>query len=478
MTACGVSRLPPAPDRPAPTVSAEPSDVQQPVVPASRSEPTITAVSTVESGRVDDRGTVTWLVRASPAENKGQETVFEPLLQKQLPNLRLNRVVVPAERYVPTINSLAAAGTSLEIWGFGGNYADYWVRHLPQSLDGYIAGDKWDLSSYFLPGLADIYNLRGHQYGLPQLAGYGSNVVYNKNLFDAAGLKYPPLDWDDRSWSADALVADAAMLTKGYGRPEGTYGISVTLWDRMTSLAYLWGGDSWLPEHYARFIAPKSRFGDDANVQAHQWRHDLIYQHKVHPDPATEHLLGQFADPFRTGRIAMVLDGGWQFWTTANIHEFRVGVAPIPWFKANKVLTFDDFWIMGRWSTKKDAAWAALRVLTSVEATTDYARLSRTPPAPRQSTQAWAKDRAEFLGLSLEQLLRMLSQSIDKRAQESPEHLFLEHPRIDDTYNNQIGALWNDPTATAAGVIPAVARAIDRTVLDVYDQYKNQLPQE
>jgi hypothetical protein len=133
---------------------------------------------------------------------------------------------------------------------------------------------------------------------------------------------------------------------------------------------------------------------------------------------------------------------------------------------------------MGRWATHKDAAWKVLRVLTSVEATTQYSRLSRTPPAPRQSTEAWAQDRAEFFGLSLDQLLKMLGQSIDKRIQESPEHIFLQHPRIDDTYNNEIAALWNHADASAATVMPGVTLAIDRTVVDIYHEYKNLLRQE
>ena len=54
----------------------------------------------------------------------------------------------------------------------GGNYYDYWARKMPQNLDSYISGDKWDLKSYFLPGLPEIYNIHGHQYGLPQLTCY------------------------------------------------------------------------------------------------------------------------------------------------------------------------------------------------------------------------------------------------------------------------------------------------------------------
>src|SRR5439155_27305343 len=39
-------------------------------------------------------GDITWLVRTNPEENKGQSTVFEPMLKQQLPNLKITRIVV------------------------------------------------------------------------------------------------------------------------------------------------------------------------------------------------------------------------------------------------------------------------------------------------------------------------------------------------------------------------------------------------
>jgi len=400
------------------------------------------------------------------------------MIKAQLPNLNVTRIVVPAAEYIPKINSMAAANESLELWGFGGNYFDYWARNMPQSLDSYIAGDKWDLNAYFLPGLPQIYSTHGHQYGLPQLTCYGSNLVYNKDLFDAAGIKHPPLDWEDKTWNMDAMLAAATKLTKNYGAPDGQYGVLVALWDKMTSLSYLWGGESWLPEHYTNYIAPKSAFGSAENMAGHQWNQDLVYKYKVHPDPSTNQGLSQFANPFKTGKIAMVLDGGWQYWTTSDITEFKVGVAPIPWQKTNKTIVFDDFWIMGRWAKNKDGAWALMRLLTSVEATTKYSLLSGTPPTPRESTAAWAKGRAAFFGVTEAEMTTMLAQSIDKRVQESPDHLFLQHPKIDTTYNNEVAALFNHSDATVASTWPAITAAMDQVCLDVYNQFKDSMPKE
>lgn len=469
LAACSSAQAPAAAPTQAPANAAANTPASSAAAPAQNAAPS--------NGKAS--GTVNWLVRTTVEENNGQKQVFEPMVKQQLPNVKLNRIIVPSAEYIPKINSMAAANESLEIWGFGGNYMDYWARNLPQNLDSYIKGDKWDIKNYFLPGLSDIYNVHGHQYGLPQLTCYGSMMVYNKDLFDKAGLKHPPIDWEDKSWNIDALLQNAQKLTKNYGAPDATYGVSVALWDLMTSLSYLWGGDSWVPEHYTNFIAQKTNFAWEGNIAAHQWRQDLIYKYKVHPDPSIDQGLNQFANPFKTGKIGQVLDGGWQYWTTSDITDFKVGVAPVPWSKANKTIIFDDQWIMGRWAKNKDGAWAVMRVLTSVDATTKYSAVSGTPPTPRESTDSWAKGRADFFGLSLADFRKMLDGSIVKsRIQESPDHLFLQHPKIDSTYTNEIAALWNHSDATAAKVIPSVTKVLDQTVLDIYNQFKDSMPKD
>ena len=464
--------------QPTPTQAAA-AAAQPTQAPAAAATTAPAAQAGASGGTKGVSGTLNWLVRTTPQENNGQAQIFEPMIKAKYPDLKINRIIVPSEQYIPKINSMAAANESLEIWGFGGNYYDYWWRNLPQDLNQYIAGDKWDVDNYFLPGLPDIYKINGKHFGLPQLTCYGSNLVYNKDLLDAAGLKPPPVDWNDTSWTMDKLLEYAQKTTKNWGKPDAVYGVSLSLWDRMTSLSYLWGDDSWTPDHYTNFIAQKTNFANPGNIAAHQFRQDLIYKYKVHPDPSADQGLNQFANPFKTGKIAMVLDGGWQYWTTSDITEFKFGFAPVPMAKANKTINFDDFWIMGRWSTNKDTAWAVLRILTSVEATTKYSELSGTPPTPRESTDPWIKKVAEHTGQSVDDLKKLVSGAIEtKRSQESPDHLFIQHPKIDDTYTNQIAALWNHSDATAEKVWPQITKAMDDVVLGIYNQFKDSRPKD
>jgi len=129
--------------------------------------------------------------------------------------------------------------------------------------------------------------------------------------------------------------------------------------------------------------------------------------------------------------------------------------------------------------TQSNRPPGAMRVLTSVEATTKYSVQSGTPPTPRESTDAWAKKVAERINEPLDKVKVLLSSGLEAgRTQESPDHLFLQHPKISDTYDNQMAALWNHPEATAAGVMPEIAKVMDQTVLDIYNQFKDSMPKE
>src|SRR5690349_2869021 len=293
----GVGALLAACSSEAPTPTAAPAKPAAPApAAATGATPAAAAAAKPAAG-----GKVVWLVRSTPQENKGQETVFEPMIKEKLPATQIERIIVPSPQYIPKINSMAAASDQLDIWGFGGNYFDYWARGLPADLTGYIKGDSWDVDKYFQAGLMDIFKVKGKYYGLSQLTTFGSILAFNRDMFDAAGLKPPPVSWDDTSWTVDKMLEYSLKLAKNVGKPDATYGVNATLWAPMTSYAYMFGGDAWLPEHYTNTIAPKTNLNSDAVIEGHQWVQDLTWKHKVMPDPGTQQAMQALQDPFKTG---------------------------------------------------------------------------------------------------------------------------------------------------------------------------------
>ncbi len=462
----------------APAATTAPA-VAQPTTAAAAQATTAPAGQGVPSGGQTVSGSLVWLVRADVVENNGQEKIYMPMLQQQYPQLKVDRVVVPQNvpgNYNAKILTLAAAKQGLDLWGFGQNYMDFWARNMPQNLNSYISADKWDIANYFLPGLSDIYKIHGNHYGLPQDTCYGSPGVYNKDMFDKAGLPAPAVDYNDTSWTMEKMLGYAQKLASNVGTPDATFGVDIGL-QQQTDLSFLWGDTSWMPEHYTNFIAPKSNFNNPANVAGHQFIHDMMYKQKVHPDPSALQGLNALGDAFHTGKVGMTFNGGWIYWTMRNITSFKLGYIALPYAKTDKAVNYDDQWIMARWSNNKDGVWAVMRTLCSVEGATRYSQLSGSPPTPREATAPWLKQVSNFTGQSVDDLDKVTSGAIvAKRTQESPDHLFIQWPKISTTYTNKISELWNDPNATADKVIPDVAAALDTVIAQIYSQFNGQLP--
>jgi multiple sugar transport system substrate-binding protein len=494
LAACGEPAAAPtqAPAAAKPADAAKPAEPTKPAAPAAAgaaAKPDPNAVVKIET-KPDEKpaaaqpakpgaaaGKVFWLVRSTPQENKGQETVFEPLIKEKLPNVQIERVIVPGNQYIPKINSMAAAKESLEIWGFGGNYFDYWARGLTQDLTGYVSGDNWDVNNYFQQGLMDIFKVKGKYHGVSQLTTFGQITAYNKDMFQAAGLPSLPVTWDDPSWNMDRMVEYALKLSKNQGKPDAVYGVNQQL--GMDGLPYPFGGDAWLPEHYTNTIAPKTNFNSPEVVEAHQFHQDLIWKHKVMPDPGSLQAMQALQDPFKTGRVGMAMTGGWLFWTLSDIKDFKLGYAALPGRKSKKHVNYSDFWIIGRWAQNKDAAWQVVRVITSVEATTRYSVQSGTPPTPRESLKAWLETVSKYADMSVEELTTLTTGAVDpKIAQESPDHLFLQYPKISTTYTNEILDAVRNNQGTAKEIVTAKAKVMDDTVKGIHDQFKDALPKE
>ncbi|HEV8637723.1 MAG TPA: extracellular solute-binding protein, partial [Chloroflexota bacterium] len=398
-------------------------------------------------------------------------------IKKALPNVTVNRVIVPGAQYVAKINSMAAAKDNLDIWGFGGNYYDYWARGLTQDLTAYISGDSWDVNNYFQQGLMDIFKVKGKYYGVSQLTTFGQVIAYNKDLFKAAGLANPPVKWDDPSWTWDKMTEYGSKIAKNQGKPDAVFGVNPSL--GMDGLPYPFGGDAWLPEHYTNTIAPKANWNSPEVIEAHQTLQDLVWKHKVMPDPGTMQAMAALQDPFKTGKLGMAMTGGWLFWTLSDIKEFKLGYAALPRQKTNKHINYDDFWIIGRWSQNKDAAWQVVRVITSVEATTKYSVQSGTPPTPRESLKPWLESVSKYADMSIEELTTLTTGAVDpKIAQESPDHLFLQYAKLSNTYQNTILDAVLNNQGSAKDIITKGAVTMDEVTKGIYDQFKDALPKD
>jgi multiple sugar transport system substrate-binding protein len=167
----------------------------------------------------------------------------------------------------PDMTAVATYGPPIN-WSNAGLLAD---------LNNFIEGDS-DFDSIPVPQkLLDLYTQEGKLFGMPK--DYVSHaVIYNKGIFDAAGIE-PPED----SWTWAELVEKAKALTSGEGTDK------VFGWMTPTGPwvyeQYLWANDG--PGFFDRrawdFTTPTAN--DPKNIEALQWMVDTILVDEISPSP-------------------------------------------------------------------------------------------------------------------------------------------------------------------------------------------------
>ena len=336
LTACAA----PSPPTPTPAPAAKPAEAPKPAEtpkPTAAPKPTEAPKPAVPAtvAAKPKTGTIAWMMRSSPVENKWEENVVLPRMKELYPQLNINLIVVPGDQYAPKVNAGFAADDPPDVFhGVVGLMLTYYYDGKLLDLTPYIQRDKVDMSVFGgYEKDPDMYR-DGKQWSMPWLTTYGTVLYYNKKLFDQAGLKYPTTDWEDKSWTWDKAIELAKALTKNYGTPDAVYGIDTI--ERPYQLAYLFGGDCWEPDHCKYGIAQQSRFTDPEVIDGAQLRQDLMHKHKVQAGPAELKGISAIGDPFKTGRLAMNWTGGWGYWVYSDVKDFQWGVAPTPWKNDNK----------------------------------------------------------------------------------------------------------------------------------------------
>lgn len=159
-------------------------------------------------------------------------------------------------------------------------------------------------------------------------------VVYNTDLFDAAGLEYPTADW---TW--DEFRADAKALTNPdediYGTAYPVSGGEDTTWHVWPQL---WqNGGSVLSDD-----GKEAAFNSEAGVSAlEMWRAMAIDDQSVYLDQTDE----RYGPLFASGRIGMTITGPWQLFDFVQA-KTPYAVVPLPGTDGDhQTVAGPDLWV-------------------------------------------------------------------------------------------------------------------------------------
>ncbi len=420
---------------------------------------------------------IVWMVRTSTVENPWELEVVKPAFEKEHPDITVNVLIIDQPDIAVKREAMIAAGEPLHVWStnWGGDgFASDRYRGLIMDLTPLIERDNVD-TSVFIPEVLAIYNIEGKQWGLPFLTT-GSYVFYNMDIFDEAGMPYPPTDWEDKSWTWDRMLDIAKKLTKNYDDPTTAQYGWIQNRQNIEGPAMIFGKFPWPEGTYETGFAQSINLTDPVIIDAYQKHHDLIYVHKVQPDAAASEALSQLGGAFESGRVAMYETGGWGWWVFSRIKPdveggFCWGVAPLPWGTPDadiRAVIYTDPWVITRGleGQELEDAWTFVKFLIREDNARAYMKATNTPPAQKKLQEEWYQ---QFECMSPEQV-KEVYQGAFRHGLESSNHLLVRWDELNQIWGNALGAFFNDPNAKAADVLPQLEKDLTEALQRIAEE--------
>lgn len=217
--------------------------------------------------------------------------------------------------------------TKLEASATSGNMADIITMHT-NVIAKYVNGDKLaeleDLKEYdetfdyanYPEGVTKLYTFNDTHYGVPKDKDCVV-LVYNKEIFDNAGVAYPTADW---KW-AD-LEEAAKQLTD---KEKGIYGFAAYNHDQEAWGNFLYAnGGSIIDE-----ASNTSGLSNPKSIEAMEWYMNM----NANYSPSNEMMAEvNYIELFATGNVAMQTFGNWElsYFTDNEIVKDKMAIVELP----------------------------------------------------------------------------------------------------------------------------------------------------
>ncbi|MBE3583787.1 MAG: sugar ABC transporter substrate-binding protein [Limnochordaceae bacterium] len=338
------------------------------------------AVLRVPPGRAQAAApvTITLMLAQDATETLTWAKAASQEFEKANPGIHVSIIAALSGNFADKLAVLRATGNTPDVWQ-GGNRTDVrngWLLDLTR----YIERDKEELRPQeFMSSAWKAYAWGGKIWGVPFVSS-GSFVYYNPDLFDLAGLKQPPVEWEKTGWTWDDMLASAKKLSildeKG-GLKQAGIGIEPSFYPSEV-YSYLWGGDWFDEETYRTGIVHQSTFFTQANLDAYQAVVDLMWKHHFAPKTGEAWTW----DWFQKGKVAMYMGNGpWTVMGKNKVLKIRWGLAPLPLVKDRASIVFTDGLVIGSETKHPEEAWKLVKWLLSQQELLQYSSHSDLPPA-------------------------------------------------------------------------------------------------
>jgi len=331
-----------------------------------------------------------WHTYSIETETPFLQDVLIPEFEASHPNIIVEQVQVPYDEFRRKLLTAIAGGTAPDMI----RSDIIWVPEFAD-MGALVALDEFmpDFKTYqdaVFPGPLATNFLNGHYYGLP-LDTNTRVLVYNKDMFAAAGVDGPPETMDE------FLAACEKIKTLGEDKycfaDGGAYAWAVNPW------IWSFGGDVTDPG-----ITMASGYLDGPKTQAaYEFLKNLIDEGYIHPG-----ILGGGVDTwggFDNDEIAMILEGPWFPPIFAGIDPDKAyGLALMPAGAGGPVSVVggEDI-VMFQQSQNKDAAAEFIRFMLSEDVQLRWSEVGQLTVLASAIESEMIQNHA-FFGVFLEQL--------------------------------------------------------------------------
>ncbi|MCC7208546.1 MAG: sugar ABC transporter substrate-binding protein [Anaerolineae bacterium] len=242
--------------------------------------------------QAQDTVTLEWWTVDSEEYSEQAQRDMAAAFEAENPGIKVNVTVLPESGFTEKMTTALGAGVGAP------DVAFFWDNNwFPQALDltPYLEADADVTPDIYFPNFwATRAVWQGKVVGLP--LGVGANfVMYNRDLFDAAGIAYPT-----EAWTTEDYLGMVSALTNpdskvwGGDRPRGPFR---AVWYNYG--AYPYSDDSMTVDGY---------LNGEASVAAYTWLWDLVNSNGT-PTPADLEVLSREGtgpiDLFLSNRLAM-----------------------------------------------------------------------------------------------------------------------------------------------------------------------------
>lgn len=271
------------------------------------------------------------------------------VFESENPGIKVNYTTADFGSYFTKLQTDFAAGTAADVFELNyENFVTFASRGTLLDLADYMDASSNVTDATFYPAALDAFSYGGQQLGLP-ITFSTVMLIYNKDLFDAAGVGYPTDDWTwDDVIAAGKAITDPANRVWGISQP-------VQFWEFYKAAAQAGGGLS---------VSPTVQINTPENLAAAHYLVDKVTVDHIMPTDAEMSGLGDI-DLFLNQQLGMIVTGIWMFdqFVTEASFDWDVAVEP---GGANKATHFfSNAAVVAQTSKSPEAAYKWVEFLAS-----------------------------------------------------------------------------------------------------------------